>query len=232
MTAVTFDYGQTLAELDTDFLAKRVAERGGSASRAALDAASPVAWEAYNEAKRQGKGGYDAWSTFMFTLLAAGAKEPAAPAARHALVDFLWSEQPRRNLWRRPIVGMKELVDDLLAKGTKIAIISNSEGRLSELVAEMGLGTAFRIVADSGVLGVEKPDPRIFEWTASELGVDVRDFVHIGDAWEADVEGALKVGARAIWVTPDATVHSLPAAVTACRDATEIRAALGRLHVL
>ena len=77
-------------------------------------------------------------------------------------------------------------------------------------------------MADSGRLGFEKPDPRIFEWAAARLAVPTRDLVHIGDSWEADVRGALGVGARAIWFPADST-RELPARVAACRTAEEIR---------
>jgi HAD superfamily hydrolase (TIGR01549 family) len=234
MTAVTFDYGQTLAELDTDFLAKRVGERGGTVTRARLDAASNAAWAEYDRAKREGKAGSGAWQAFMTSLLTlAGTTTTTEPLA--AIVQFLWDEQPRRNLWRRPIAGMKELTRELAARGVPLAIISNSEGRLAELVAEVGFAEEFPVVADSGLLGVEKPDRRIFEWTAERLGTTPDQFVHIGDVWAADVEGAIALGARAIWITPpdgDAGGRVLPESVVACHGAAEIRATLVAWKIL
>lgn len=230
MRTVTFDYGQTLGELDTTFLARRAAERGAQVDPARLDAASGVAWAAYDDAKRRGEVARAAWSTFMRTLLVEGgvrfAGEPD-PHETEALVAFLWSEQPRRNLWRRPIPGMLELCRDLSRAGVKLGIISNSEGKLLELLGEMGLASLFPVVADSGVLGTEKPAPTIFEWTANELGVKTAELIHVGDAWVADVEGALGVGARALWITREPPRHALPAGVVACGSADAVRAALG-----
>jgi putative hydrolase of the HAD superfamily len=68
MPAVTFDFGQTLAELDTVMLAERLAERGVSASVAALEAARPAMWRRYNEAIGEGLGGHP-WALLMATLL-------------------------------------------------------------------------------------------------------------------------------------------------------------------
>lgn len=233
--AVTFDYGQTLAELDTAFLAKRALEWGAVVDAERLDEASPTAWSAYDAAKRAGKSGHGAWTLFMSTLLShAGvtSKEHPGTDVTDGLVEYLWSEQPRRNLWRRPIVGMKELVAELAARGVRLGIVSNSEGRLSELLDEVGLRSYFGFVADSGLLAFEKPDPRIFEYAANGLEVAASDTVHVGDAWVADIEGALGVGARAIWVTSalDET-RALPAGVAACRNAGEIRSALRALGV-
>jgi putative hydrolase of the HAD superfamily len=233
MRAVTFDYGQTLAELDMAFLSKRAAEWGAKVDPARLDDASAAAWRAYDDAKRRGHSGYEAWRTFMTTLVSlAGVVSIDEPArdVTAPLVDYLWSEQPRKNLWRRPIAGMAELVEDLAAEGVLLGIVSNSEGRLAELLEEMGLARFFRVVADSGVLGFEKPDRRIFEHAASGLGVAANELVHVGDAWVADIEGALGVGARAIWVSGEHRPE-LPAGVIACRTAGDIRSALRALGV-
>jgi HAD superfamily hydrolase (TIGR01549 family) len=227
--AVTFDYGQTLAELDTGFLAGRVTERGANVSRARLDEASPAAWQAYDAAKRRGETGRDAWASFMTALLAGAGVSLGAnarPEVISPLVDFLWSEQPRNNLWRRAIAGMSDLCAELAARGVRLGIVSNSEGRLAELLDTMDLHRFFPVVADSGVLGVEKPDARIFEWTAAGLEVTTKELIHVGDAWAADVEGALGVGARAIWVTSAPASRTLPEGVVACTTATEIRTAL------
>jgi putative hydrolase of the HAD superfamily len=231
--AITFDYGQTLAELDTVFLSKRALEWGALVDAARLDTASPTAWRAYDDAKRAGRSGRDAWTIFMASLLShAGAtsKEQPGRDVIDDLVEYLWNEQPRRNLWRRHIAGMKELVEDLAARGVRLGIVSNSEGRLAELLAEVGLRSYFQFVADSGLLSFEKPDPRIFEFAAEGLGVAPAETVHVGDAWVADIEGAVGVGAKAIWVTPGVPAgHALPPGVVACRNAVEIRSALRAL---
>jgi HAD superfamily hydrolase (TIGR01509 family) len=232
--AVTFDYGQTLAELDTAFLAQRALEWGAAVESSRLEAASPTAWAAYDDAKRSGETGYGAWSKFMATLLAhAGTVSRSAPGREVTaeLVDYLWSEQPRKNLWRRPIAGMAELVEGLADRGVPLGIVSNSEGHLSELLEEMSLRRYFRVVADSGKLGFEKPDRRIFDFAAEGLGVAADSLVHVGDAWVADIEGALHVGAKAIWVADATNGKALPAGVARCHGAGEIRSALRALGI-
>ena len=138
------------------------------------------------------------------------------------LVNWLWTEQPTKNLWRRPVPGMFELVRDLAAAAVPVGIVSNSEGRLAELVAEIEPQVRFAVIADSGKLGFEKPDPRIFQFAAEQIGVEARDLVHVGDAWETDVRGALDVGARAIWFAPS-EARALPDGVVVSRSAGELR---------
>ena len=48
--------------------------------------------------------------------------------------------------------------------------------------------------------GWRKPDPRIFEKTASELGCSVEELVHVGDDPHAD-GGIEKIGGRAVLLT-------------------------------
>lgn len=228
VNAVTFDFGQTLVELDHELLARRVTEVGAELDVKRARAETPAAWLAYNAAKRAGQQGEPAWRTFMRTLLVGAnvtrGNEPARELADE-LSQWLWQQQPHRNLWRKPITGMIELVVELEARNVRLGIVSNSEGRLSELLSELGLRSRFACVADSGVLGVEKPDPRIFQWAAEQLGVCAHDIVHVGDAWEADVRGALSVGARAVWFGPQDD-RALPPGVVACSTAAEVDQAL------
>jgi putative hydrolase of the HAD superfamily len=181
----------------------------------------PAAWSAYGEAKRRGAEGKEGWTAFMRHLLE-HAVLPSDPAVVDELVNWLWTEQPRKNLWRRRVPGMFELARDLAAASIPVAIVSNSEGRLAELVAEIEPDARFGVIADSGKLGFEKPDPRIFQFAAEQIGVEARHLVHVGDAWETDVRGALDVGAKAVWFAPTET-RSLPEDVVISRSADELR---------
>jgi HAD superfamily hydrolase (TIGR01549 family) len=222
VSAITFDFGQTLAELDSAMLAARLAERGISVAPERIDAECLGAWGAYNGAKQDGAQGEAAWKVFMRTLLTRSGIE-SSRASQHA--DWLWTEQPYRNLWRRPIPGMLELARELAARRIPVGVLSNSEGRLAELIDELGWSEVFQAVVDSGRLPFEKPDPRIFAHTAEALGVATRSLVHVGDAWEADVRGALDAGARAIYFSPDVPPR-VPDGVACCHDVAAVRRAL------
>ena len=127
--------------------------------------------------------------------------------------------------------GMVALADELKGAGVPLGIVSNSEGHLTSLVSELGLQELFPVVADSGALGFEKPRPEIFQWVASELGVATGEIVHIGDSWEADVQGALAVGARAIWFSPICR-QLLPPTVGWGKDAQQTRQVLRAWSIL
>ena len=188
---------------------------------ARLEAAIPEAWAAYDAAIYQGLGGHP-WKILMRQLLALSG---ASALELEGTVDWLWSEQPRKNLWRRPIRGMSEIVDELRSAGVPVGVISNSEGFLAELIEEIGWSARLPIVADSGKLAMEKPGAPIFRWAAEALGVDIRHVVHVGDSFAADVEGAVAAGMRAVWFRGKPDV-ALPAGVVVAADAAGVRAAL------
>ena len=223
MIAVTFDVGQTLLDLDHDLLARQIAKHGVEIDPRRSAAVEAAGWAADAAARRSGASGAEAWSAFMTALLEqCGVPRHGVPA----LVRWLYDQQPTCNLWRRPAPGMIDLAGDLARAGVPVGIVSNSEGRVAELLADAGVLVPFRVVADSGLLGFEKPDPRIFEHAARALGVPATSLVHVGDSWEGDVLGALGVGARALWLTAKAPPSDLPDGVRVVRDAGETRAAL------
>lgn len=222
LAAVTFDAGQTLIELDTAMLATRLGERGVVTTADALAAAEPAAWARYEQIMHGG-GHTGPWQVFMGALIAGAAGVDWEQAA--ALAAWLWSEQPRRNLWRRPVPGMIELARKLARAGIAVGVISNSEGRLAELLAELGWGDDFGFVIDSSRVGLDKPDRRIFELALTKLGVAAAEAVHVGDSWIADIGGARGAGWRAIWFGKAATAVDDPG-VAAARDAAECTRAL------
>jgi putative hydrolase of the HAD superfamily len=139
-------------------------------------------------------------------------------------VDWLWTEQPRHNLWRGQIPGMVGVARELAARGVRVGVLSNSEGRLAELLAEIGIADAFAAVIDSGRLGIEKPDRRIFDHALAALGA-TQPGIHIGDSWPADIAGALGAGWRAVWFGRRARPVDDPR-VAVAHDAGELRAVL------
>jgi putative hydrolase of the HAD superfamily len=209
-----------LIDLDLGFLTRRLAERGVAVEPSALAAAAPAAWRRYDE--RVDPAGGHPWRELVATLLNGAGVADQADVAQ--LVDWLWAEQPRANLWRGQIPGMVDLARELAARGVRVAVLSNSEGRLAELLAEIGIVDAFAAVIDSGRIGIEKPDRRIFDHALDVLGAS-RPGIHIGDSWPADIAGALGAGWRAIWFGRRATAVDDPR-VAIARDAAETRAVL------
>jgi FMN phosphatase YigB (HAD superfamily) len=59
-----------------------------------------------------------------------------------------------------------------------------------------------RFVVDSGLVAIEKPDPRIFELALRQAGVNAADAFYVGDVYPIDVAGAARVGMVPVLMDP------------------------------
>ncbi|HZA39750.1 MAG TPA: HAD-IA family hydrolase [Actinomycetota bacterium] len=89
-------------------------------------------------------------------------------------------------------------VDRLRADGYRVGLISNFEGWLEEMLVELQAGDVFEVSVISGLVGVEKPDPRIYEMALEQAGVEPGAAAHVGDSIRLDVEPATAVGINAV----------------------------------
>lgn len=83
-----------------------------------------------------------------------------------------------------------------LAQRYRLGIVSNFYGNLDGILRAEGLRRHFSVVADSGVLGVAKPDPKIFLHAAQALESRPEECVMVGDSVPRDMKGAAGVGMK------------------------------------
>lgn len=83
-----------------------------------------------------------------------------------------------------------------LAARYRLGIVSNFYGNLDGLLAAEGLRPLFSVVADSGVLGVTKPDAAIFLHAAGAVSARPEECVMVGDSVKRDMLGATGVGMK------------------------------------
>jgi FMN phosphatase YigB (HAD superfamily) len=83
-----------------------------------------------------------------------------------------------------------------------MAVVSNSEGTVEALLHDLGLRRYFRTVLDSWVVGIAKPDPRIFAQALAELDVPPAEAVMVGDSPSADIAGAASAGVPGALLDP------------------------------
>jgi putative hydrolase of the HAD superfamily len=113
---------------------------------------------------------------------------------------------------------------ELEETGHRLGLISNFEGWLEEMLVELEVGHLFDVRVISGLEGVEKPDPLIYEVALERARVEPSAAVHVGDSPSLDVEPASAVGMHVVLVDrknryPDApgprvgSLRELPAIV-------------------
>lgn len=110
-----------------------------------------------------------------------------------------------------------DALDARRAHGLHVGVLSNWEVWLEPLLVRLGLAAHFDCLTVSGVVGMEKPDPGIFDHALAAAGLDrstAHLARHVGDSWSADVVGANAVGIAPIWLDRDGRATSDRAAST------------------
>ncbi|MBV8774939.1 MAG: HAD family hydrolase [Deltaproteobacteria bacterium] len=87
-----------------------------------------------------------------------------------------------------------------LAQSFKIAVVSNFYGNLDRVIAEAGFLPSVSAIADSGLVGFYKPDPRIFATALSRLAVEPQHAVMVGDSIAKDCAPAREMGMKTVWL--------------------------------
>jgi len=146
-------------------------------------------------------GGFS-WHQHMYRRLLDLAGTPGEPTSLDAAAATILREHRLSNAWRRIGAGVRESLERLRAAGLKLAVVSNSEGTIEQMLVEIDLRDLFETVLDSSVVGFTKPDPRIYRLALDRLGVGAAEAIMVGDSPSADVDGAQAAGIRAALIDP------------------------------
>jgi HAD superfamily hydrolase (TIGR01549 family) len=98
--------------------------------------------------------------------------------------------------WDQPRPGTQEALAKIRNE-YKTAIISNSDGKIADVVARAGLD-GFLSITDSGIVGKEKPHPLIFETALRSVNAKAEESLYVGDVYSVDYCGATRAGMRAV----------------------------------
>jgi len=123
--------------------------------------------------------------------------------------EALRAAHDRAHLWTHVEEGTAQALDHLREAGFRLGVISNADGRMEDALVRAGLRDRVEFVIDSEVVGMEKPDPRIFEAGARLLGLPVEGCMYVGDLFPVDVMGAWSAGMSAVLLDP-ADHHDVP----------------------
>jgi putative hydrolase of the HAD superfamily len=108
----------------------------------------------------------------------------------------------------------------LRAAGSRLAIVSNWDISLHDVLERTALRSLVDAVVISAEEGVAKPDPAIFRAALARLGADGGAGLHVGDSLEADVAGARAAGLDAVLVVRDG--DAAPAGVRVIHSLAEL----------
>jgi putative hydrolase of the HAD superfamily len=96
----------------------------------------------------------------------------------------------------------------LKALGLKLYVVSNWDILLAEVLGALGWMQYFDGIVASALLGVEKPDPRIFDEALRISGVRRERVIHVGNDPVADIQGAAVAGIDTVLVDREGDIEA------------------------
>ncbi|HUM15660.1 MAG TPA: HAD-IA family hydrolase [Candidatus Nitrosotalea sp.] len=202
MRAVIFDAGNTLLRMNYEIIVEQLSARG-----------RPVTVDQVEEAELRARVRLDPhlapgnstestithgrYLRYLLDHLAVTDEEEIEAIAR-------WRRgyNPPVGLWSRADPEAATAIRRVREAGLVAGVISNSNGSVRSILEATGLAAHLDFIIDSSVVGVEKPDPRIFHLGLREAGVTAREAVYVGDLYSVDVLGARAAGLDGILLDP------------------------------
>jgi putative hydrolase of the HAD superfamily len=188
---VLFDAGGVLLDLDFSYLRRLIEARNHEVSAAALARAEAKSRLEFNNRARVDEDSRRLWADYFHLLLA----EVKVPGPEHDdLIATLWEAHQRVGLWTVAAPGAPEVVRAMRTRGHRVGVVSNAEGQVARDLDAAGFEGLLDVVIDSHVVGIRKPDPRIFALALERLGATAETAVFVGDVPRVDLDGARAAG--------------------------------------
>lgn len=206
IAAVLLDVGGVITTPDHEMTRVALGAVGAHPSGAALDRAHYAGVSAL-DAGFLATGSLN-WRDYDAAVARSVGVDASRLAEAVSALEEAWRATGR---WNRIVPGALPGLRQLASTGVALAVVSNADGTVADqlVAAEVcqvgpGPGVPVVVVVDSGVVGIEKPDPRIFALALAALGLssDCDQVVHVGDTIFADVAGAQAAGLRPLHLDP------------------------------
>lgn len=117
------------------------------------------------------------------------------------IADNLYESFSQGSNWEL-VPGTVNVLETLKDMGIRLGVISNFDERLEVTLSKQNILHYFDFVVTSVNAGNEKPEPQIFHMALKKGRVAPVDAVHVGDDWDADFQGAMKIGMYGILFDP------------------------------
>jgi HAD superfamily hydrolase (TIGR01549 family) len=195
---VFLDAGGVLLEPDWERTSSILARHGIAISPRGLAAAEAVAKRQMDDEEvLRGTGslphpdGYLGWVVEVSGV-------PHEPEAVSAAAAEFEEEHRLNNMWSVMRPEVPAALQRLRQSGYRLAVVSNAESNLRNRLAGHAIADCFEALFISAEVGVEKPDPAIFQAALEHVKVAPGRALHVGDFYEIDVRGARGAGIPAV----------------------------------
>jgi HAD superfamily hydrolase (TIGR01549 family) len=145
----------------------------------------------FDQGMRTGHVDHSFWWMFYTYLL------ESLNASNDALRDRLIPNTQQSANWDQILPGTREALDRL-RQNYRLAVISNADGKIDQVLTRCGIADCFSSITDSGIVGLEKPDPRIFQAALTAMKAEPAQSLYVGDVYSVDYVGARNAGMQAV----------------------------------
>ena len=175
---IVFDYGEVIS------VSQSAADRAALVELSGLE--TGLFWELYDRYRDDLDQGVTLPREY-WNLIARDAGVEWSPAQ----LQQLWAADIRS--WISVEPGTVQLLAELHAGGTRVALLSNAGFDFSDPFRYSPMADFFEAIFVSAELGLIKPDPEIYRVTARELGIALEQMVFI-DNKKINVDAATALG--------------------------------------
>lgn len=115
----------------------------------------------------------------------------------------------------RPVAGAAEALENLAGRGFRLAVLSNwpLAATVDRYIEAQGWSRWFKAIVVSQRVGIIKPHPAIFAHAVAALGTPGERILHVGDDWVADIAGARAAGWHAAYFRGRQVDSPLPSSI-------------------
>lgn len=199
--AILFDAGGVLVLPDPTVLSPLLAYFGGDAS---IDAHRRAHY-AGMKAKSDADSSETSWDVYNNAYVSSVGVDEADRSEAAALLD----RTRYHATWRWVIPESRSALDRLATAGVPMGVVSNASGQIESMlrrdICQVGPGPHIdmRVIVDSDVVGVAKPDPAIFDHALPSFAeFEHNRIAYVGDSVTMDIASSSLVGLHPILLDP------------------------------
>jgi putative hydrolase of the HAD superfamily len=194
LKTIFFDVGNTLLFPDRNHILSPLVKLGHSPTLDHWHAVERISKKHFDEAlQRDDSDDFNYWFQFYERLLTElGVKDDQ-------IRDFMVDATRTSANWRVIRPGTRELLQQL-GERYPLAVISNADGKIEDVLKRCGIADCFASITDSGLVGYEKPHPAIFQTALAAMKAKPEESLYVGDVYSVDYLGATRAGMQAILI--------------------------------
>ncbi len=192
LKAIFFDVGNTLLFPDRARILAPLQQRNLAPTLEQWHAIERQTKKQFDEMlQHDGKADHSFWYLFYSHLL------PELGVDDEALRDALVNATRVSANWCDIRRGTSETLQRL-GQRYPLAVISNADGKIADVLGHCGIADCFLSITDSGLVGHEKPHPAIFEAALGAMNAAPAQSLYVGDVYSVDYLGATGAGMQAV----------------------------------